>query len=278
MRNVARTWAYETGCLVGDEMSQNLPYNDYYEYYGPDYELDVRPSNMDNANSKEYLEKILRTVLDNLRKTEHAPSVQMTDIPPSLAMNDDDEAALDDEDEDMNADKRLTQRQFDQRRQKDGDDSESEDEEIAQRNGVRRQSGRKRRQIIDHRNLHDTVDSEMNSAVGTPQAGTPQPEDADDMNVDTPNNQGGATAGDTGDVSMAEADAASVADSTKAEAPDQSAATTTTTAPITAEEAIKIKKEMAADDTAAIAQAEGVQEREEANAEGEARTEAAKGN
>ena len=33
---------------------------------------------------------------------------------------------------------------------------------------------------------------------------------------------------------------------------------------------------MAADDAAALAQEEGVQEREEANAEGEARTEAAK--
>lgn len=31
MRNVARTWAYETGQLVGHNMSKNLPYNDYYE-------------------------------------------------------------------------------------------------------------------------------------------------------------------------------------------------------------------------------------------------------
>lgn len=276
MRNVARTWAYETGCLVGDEMSQNLPYNDYYEYYGPDYELDVRPSNMDNANSKEYLDKILRTVLDNLKKTEHAPSVQMQDVPPSLAMNDEDEAALDDEDEDMNADKRNTQRRFDKRVEKNGELSESEDEDTAQRNGVRRQSGRKRRQVIDHRNLHETIDSEINSAVDTPQAGTPLPEDADDMNVDTPNNATVGAAGDTGDVSMAEADTASVADSTKAEAPDQSAGTNTVAAPASAEEAIKIKKEMAADDAAALAQEEGVQEREEANAEGEARTEVAK--
>lgn len=31
MRNVARTWAYETGTLVGHEMSSSLPYNEYYE-------------------------------------------------------------------------------------------------------------------------------------------------------------------------------------------------------------------------------------------------------
>lgn len=31
MRNVARTWAYETGSLVDEKMSTQLPYNDYYE-------------------------------------------------------------------------------------------------------------------------------------------------------------------------------------------------------------------------------------------------------
>lgn len=31
MRNVARTWAYETGVLVGQEMDRTLPYNEYYE-------------------------------------------------------------------------------------------------------------------------------------------------------------------------------------------------------------------------------------------------------
>jgi histone deacetylase 1/2 len=31
MRNVARAWAYETGVLVGQDMSRELPYNDYYE-------------------------------------------------------------------------------------------------------------------------------------------------------------------------------------------------------------------------------------------------------
>jgi histone deacetylase 1/2 len=31
MRNVARTWAYETGRLVGMELDRTLPYNEYYE-------------------------------------------------------------------------------------------------------------------------------------------------------------------------------------------------------------------------------------------------------
>jgi histone deacetylase 1/2 len=39
MRNVARTWAYETGRLVGVEMDSVLPYNEYYDvsYFGSDY-------------------------------------------------------------------------------------------------------------------------------------------------------------------------------------------------------------------------------------------------
>lgn len=31
MRNVARTWAYETGVLVGQELNRVLPFNEYYE-------------------------------------------------------------------------------------------------------------------------------------------------------------------------------------------------------------------------------------------------------
>lgn len=31
MRNVSRTWAYETGLLVGQKMGPELPFNDYYE-------------------------------------------------------------------------------------------------------------------------------------------------------------------------------------------------------------------------------------------------------
>jgi Deacetylases, including yeast histone deacetylase and acetoin utilization protein len=31
MRNVARTWAFETGVLCGEQLGSELPYNDYYE-------------------------------------------------------------------------------------------------------------------------------------------------------------------------------------------------------------------------------------------------------
>ncbi|EDK41918.1 histone deacetylase RPD3 [Lodderomyces elongisporus NRRL YB-4239] len=81
IRNVARTWAFETGICNGVLLPKELPYNGYYEYYAPTFELDVRSSNMNNANSKEYLDKILTQIVTNLDHTKHAPSVQMQDVP-----------------------------------------------------------------------------------------------------------------------------------------------------------------------------------------------------
>lgn len=81
MRNVARTWAFETGLLNNVILDEELPYNDYYEYYGPDYKLDVRPSNMFNVNSPEYLDKVLISIFKSLENTKYAPSVQLNNVP-----------------------------------------------------------------------------------------------------------------------------------------------------------------------------------------------------
>ncbi|KAG5518320.1 hypothetical protein PMAC_003116 [Pneumocystis sp. 'macacae'] len=81
MRNVSRTWTYETGLINDVEIGPEMPFNDYYEYYGPTYELNVPASNMQNMNSKEYLEKIKIEVLKNLSRTKFAPSVQIQDVP-----------------------------------------------------------------------------------------------------------------------------------------------------------------------------------------------------
>lgn len=81
MRNVARTWCFETGLLNNVILDSELPYNDYYEYYGPDYKLEVRPSNMFNVNSPEYLDRILTSIFKNLEHTKYAPSVQLNHVP-----------------------------------------------------------------------------------------------------------------------------------------------------------------------------------------------------
>lgn len=171
MRNVARTWAYETGQLVGQEMGPQLPYNDYYDYFAPDFELDVRPSNMDNANSPEYLEKIRSQVIENLKRTAFAPSVQMTDVPRNSlgpGMDDDADDAMDDLDVDQNPDVRYSQRDWDKYISKDGELSESEDEEANSNMGIRHQPGHpRRRNIMDYQNPNAAPD-DFDSRLGTP--------------------------------------------------------------------------------------------------------------
>jgi len=91
IRNVARCWSYETSLLLDCELDDQLPYNDYLEYYGPDYRLHIQPSNMENQNSLEYLQKHLIQLMENLRNIEHAPSVAPFQRPPDPDPDDNDE-------------------------------------------------------------------------------------------------------------------------------------------------------------------------------------------
>ena len=55
---MARCWTYETAVALGVEIANELPYNDYFEYFGPDFKLHISPSNMGNQNTSEYMDKI----------------------------------------------------------------------------------------------------------------------------------------------------------------------------------------------------------------------------
>ncbi|KAF2247388.1 hypothetical protein BU26DRAFT_459622 [Trematosphaeria pertusa] len=173
MRNVARTWAYETGSLVGENMSKQLPFNDYYEYFAPDYELDVRPSNMENANSHDYLHKIKSAVIDNIRRTGK-PSVEaftnIPDVPGHLGrgMDSDAEDEMDDLDVDENPDTRVTQRQRDQQIEHEGELYDpSDDEDYKESLGVRRQpGGKRRRNIMDYQNPNAAPDDGADTPDG----------------------------------------------------------------------------------------------------------------
>lgn len=93
MRNVSRAWAYETGLAAGVELGEgtlhlsflclltnlaiDIPVNEYYEYFGPDYKLDVKSSNMEDLNTPHYLNRVRGIVLDGLRTLGGPPSVQM---------------------------------------------------------------------------------------------------------------------------------------------------------------------------------------------------------
>ncbi|KAH0507095.1 Histone deacetylase 1 [Microtus ochrogaster] len=67
IRNVARCWTYEIAVALDTEIPNELPYNDYFEYFGPDFKLHISPSNMTNQNTNEYLEKIKQRLFENLR-------------------------------------------------------------------------------------------------------------------------------------------------------------------------------------------------------------------
>ena len=75
--NVARCWAYETAVLLDEQLDDQLPYNDYLGYYGPDYRLHLQPSNMDNYNTPEYLNDLQAHIMDSIRHLPCAPSVQI---------------------------------------------------------------------------------------------------------------------------------------------------------------------------------------------------------
>lgn len=129
---------------------------------------------MDNANSEEYLQKIKVQVIENLKRTTFAPSVQMTDVPRDPeGMDHEADAILDDLDDDENPDQRNTKRRWDKYVEKDGELSESEDEDENDRNGARRQpNARKRRNMMDYQN-HNAVpdDDEMVNDEETPRRG-----------------------------------------------------------------------------------------------------------
>ncbi|GIX86252.1 histone deacetylase 1 [Caerostris extrusa] len=122
IRNVARCWTHETSVALNCEVANELPYNDYFEYFGPDFKLHISPSNMANQNTPEYLEKIRTRLFENLRMLPHAPGVQMQPIP---------EDAIDHESEDEdkeNPDERISIRASEKRIACDEEFSDSEDE------------------------------------------------------------------------------------------------------------------------------------------------------
>nr|AOE43211.1 histone deacetylase family protein type-1 histone deacetylase [Cavenderia deminutiva] len=88
VKNVARCWTYETSVLVDKQVSNELPFNDYIQFYSPDFQLHPDytgiPVRYENQNSKQYLENLKIRILENLRLLQWAPSVQMQDIPPDV--------------------------------------------------------------------------------------------------------------------------------------------------------------------------------------------------
>jgi len=291
MRNVARTWAYETGELVSEPMSKLLPFNDYYEYFAPDYELDVRPSNMENANSHDYLHKIKSAVIENIRRTGK-PSVEaFTAIVDAehlpRTMDSDAEDEEDDLDADLNPDTRMTQRQQDQHIEHNGELYDASDDEDYKNNlGVRPQPGvKKRRNITDYVNPNAAAADELDGAedLNGGSAQSTRQNSALESRTHTPA-AGEQEADQDGDVDMEEtAPAAAAATSTRSQSPagvvtppESPPTAMTALAPTSAPTADVEMEEPQVLEEVAAAKEDGDAERDAENVEGEVRTEAAK--
>jgi histone deacetylase 1/2 len=124
IRNVARCWTYETAVALGSDIANELPYNDYFEYFGPDFKLHISASNMANQNTTEYLDKIKTRLFENLRMLPCAPGVQMTAIPEDGITVDDSE-----EMEKVKPDERISIVASDKRNAPGNEYSDSEDED-----------------------------------------------------------------------------------------------------------------------------------------------------
>ncbi|KAK3506649.1 hypothetical protein QTP70_012528 [Hemibagrus guttatus] len=145
IRNVARCWTYETAVALDTDIPDELPYNDYFEYFGPDFKLHISPSNMTNQKHPGVHGQDQR-LFENLRMLPPAPGVQMQPIPEDSIPDD----TADEDTEDP--DKRMSIRASDKRIACDEEFSDSEDEgEGGRRKVTNHKKGVKRAKVEDDR-------------------------------------------------------------------------------------------------------------------------------
>uniref|UniRef100_A0A6P7G3M8 Histone deacetylase n=1 Tax=Diabrotica virgifera virgifera TaxID=50390 RepID=A0A6P7G3M8_DIAVI len=182
IRNVSRAWSYETSVALGVEIANEIPYNDYFEYFGPDFKLHISPSNMANQNTPEYLEKIKTRLLENLRTLPHAPGVQVQTIPEDAITEE-----SDDEDE-VDKDERLPQKDLDKRIVPDNEFSDSEDEGEGDRRDSRSYKRRKRPRLDKggENKEEDKIKDEINAGKGEEGIMKSSPDDTKQLLGPTP--------------------------------------------------------------------------------------------
>lgn len=66
--NVARCWTYLTSIALGRTLSNNIPDNKYFSEFGPDFTLEVFPSNRKDYNTTEYLSALIEKIIVNIQK------------------------------------------------------------------------------------------------------------------------------------------------------------------------------------------------------------------
>ncbi|XP_041716712.1 histone deacetylase 2 isoform X1 [Coregonus clupeaformis] len=166
IRNVARCWTYETAVALDTEIPDELPYNDYFEYFGPDFKLHISPSNMTNQNTLEYMDKIKQRLFENLRMLPHAPGVQMQMIPEDAIPDD----TMDEDTE--NPDKRMSIRASDKRIACDEEFSDSEDEGEGGRRNEANHKKRTKRARVEEGGKKEKVELEKAKETSTEKTDT----------------------------------------------------------------------------------------------------------
>jgi len=161
IRNVARCWTYETSVALDIELANELPYNDYFEYYGPDFKLHITPSNMSNHNTSEYLDKVKEKIFEGLRNLPHAPSVQMH-TPGEDAIQGDEGALIDE----TNPDERIPQALSDKIVEHEGELYEGEKEGGDSRNESASQSAPAKRPAPIHSPSESTAEVKKGKVEG----------------------------------------------------------------------------------------------------------------
>lgn len=65
--NTARCWTLLTSTICNQKISSDIPDNKYFTEFGPDYDLEIMPSNRRNHNLPSDIETLTTTVLRNLQ-------------------------------------------------------------------------------------------------------------------------------------------------------------------------------------------------------------------
>ncbi|KAI5169910.1 histone deacetylase 1/2 [Pancytospora epiphaga] len=93
IENVAKVWTYDTSMALGVDISKEIPYNEYIDYYGPHYKLVIPRLNMPNMNTRGDIESTIERIYENLRNVTPVPSVQMTRTPSCFVEEESDDEA-----------------------------------------------------------------------------------------------------------------------------------------------------------------------------------------
>ncbi|KAI9298197.1 histone deacetylase Clr6 [Neoconidiobolus thromboides FSU 785] len=81
-QNVARTWTLETGVALGVELNDMLPKNSFIGTDEWKANLEIKSNNnMTNLNTKQNITNTIQHVMEVLKRTEIAPSVQLQNVP-----------------------------------------------------------------------------------------------------------------------------------------------------------------------------------------------------